>query len=85
MTLPLDKWGRYWTSPYYWCDEHHPWEKESGISDKLPVHFDVIKEFGFDKRGQKDIFMHVREALGIKKGTRITEEMAMRFFAKLSR
>jgi hypothetical protein len=43
----------------------------------------VIEKFPFDKGGQKGIFKQVREALGIKKGTRITEEMAKRFFANL--
>jgi hypothetical protein len=83
MTLPIDQAGRYWASPHYWCNDHGPWG-ESGISDKLPVHFDVIKQFRYDKSGQKDIFRQVREALRIKKGTRITEEMANCFFADLS-
>ena len=85
MTLPIDNRDRYRTSPDYWCDEHEPWEGESGMSGKLPVHFDLIEKFPFYEGGQKAIFMQVRKALGIKKGTRINEEMAKRFFAKLSR
>jgi hypothetical protein len=83
MTLPVDKKG-YLASPYYWCDDHGPWEKERGISEKLPIHFDVIEDFGFDKQGQREIFQEVRGALGIPKGTRITEDKAKRFFADLS-
>ena len=79
MTLPVDKKGRFWASAYYWCDEHEPWQV-SGISDKLPVHFDVIREFRFDEPGQLEIFRKVKGALGIRKGTRITEEMAINFF-----
>jgi hypothetical protein len=83
MTLPTDWKGRHLARPYYWCDGHEPWE-EDGVSDKLPVHFDVIKRFRFDKRGQKIIFRKVRSALGIQEGTRLTEEKAIRFFAHLS-
>jgi len=82
MTLPRFHRGGWLPRPYYWCDEHGPWET-SGISPKLPIHFDTIRAFR-DKWGQKKTHKRIRQALGIKKGTRITEEFALRFFAKLS-
>src|SRR5437867_10896433 len=27
VTFPVDKHGRYWSSAYWWCDRHEPWEK----------------------------------------------------------
>lgn len=81
MTLPMDYRGRYLPSPYYWCSKHEPWE-DSGISPKLPIDFDVIELFK-DKQDRKVIQRHVREVVGIKKGTKITEDFAHIFFVKL--
>jgi hypothetical protein len=78
LTLPVDKEGRYWTAPYYWCDHHEPWEKH-GISEKLPIHFDVITKF-VDKRSQHDVHVELRQVLGVPQGTRITEAFALEFF-----
>jgi len=81
ITLPWDKEGYYWTSAYFWCDKHEPWEK-SGISGPLPIHFDVIRKFP-RKYAQRSIFYKIREAIGVKKRTTITREFARQFFAKL--
>ncbi|MGA2630974.1 MAG: hypothetical protein ABSG54_12275 [Terriglobia bacterium] len=81
MTLPLYYRGGYLPRPYFWCDKHEPWE-ESGISGKLPIHFDVVKVLK-DKLGQKQIHRRIREAMGIPKGTKITEKFAKEFFANL--
>jgi hypothetical protein len=73
--------GGWVPDPYYWCDKHGPWESD-GISPKFPIHFDTIKAVT-DKRGQRTLHKHLREAIGITKGTRITEEFARCFFAQL--
>ena len=70
-----------WADAYYWCDVDGPWEK-SGISEKLPIRFDVIT-YGSDKLDRKTLFVSVREAIGIQKGKRITERFAMDFFKRL--
>lgn len=81
LTLPHSHPIGWLPQPYYWCDRHGPHETE-GISPKFPIHFDVIRVFR-DKWGQKEISRCVRHALGIKKGTRITERFARQFFANL--
>jgi hypothetical protein len=81
LTLARFYRGGWLPHPYYWCDKHRPSEPD-GISNKLPIHFDTIKALR-DKRGQRTIHKRLREALGISKGTRITEQFARRFFAKL--
>jgi hypothetical protein len=83
LTLPYSHGLGLLPQPYYWCDEYGPDEME-GISQKLRIHFDVIREFT-DKWGQKEIGKHVRHALGITKGTRITEDFAVGFFSTLRR
>ncbi len=82
MTLPIDNKGEYLALPYFWCDEHEPWEKLSGISEKRPIHFDILKPLR-NKRSQKAIHRCIREALGIKKRTRISEQYAREFFENL--
>lgn len=82
LTLPSFYRGGWLPRPYYWCDKHGPWETE-GISPKLPIHFDTIKAFS-DKGGQQKIHKKILRALGVKKGTRITEDFAHRFFAHLT-
>jgi hypothetical protein len=82
LTLPYSYPEGLLPQPYYWCDRHGPHETE-GIGPKLPIHFDTIKAFR-DNWGQKEISKCIRQALGIKKGTRITEQFAKRFFANLS-
>lgn len=81
LTLPRYYRGGWLPNPYYWCDKHGPWETD-GISPKLPIHFDTIKALS-DKRGQRELHKRLREVLGVTKGTRVTEEYARRFFAKL--
>ena len=81
LTLPYSYPLGWLPQPYYWCDSHGPGETE-GISQKFRIHFDVIPVVK-DKWGQKEISKCVRQALGIKKGTRITETFAKRFFANL--
>jgi hypothetical protein len=84
VTLPMDTKMHYLASPYYWCDDHGPWEENPRISNKHPIHFNLIKLFAHNKVGQKAIFKDIKEALGIKRGTRITEEMATSFFDDLA-
>jgi hypothetical protein len=81
LTLPYSYGLDLLPQPYYWCDRHGPHET-GGISQKLRIHFDVIRAFK-DKWGQKEIGKCVRHALGIKKGTRITKGFAIWLFARL--
>lgn len=81
LTLPHSYPVGWLPQPYYWCDEHGPHETD-GISPKFPIHFDVIRVFR-DKWSQKEISKCLRYALGIKKGTRITERFATQWFANL--
>jgi hypothetical protein len=81
MTFPIGKDGYFWRGPYYWCNRHEPW-RESKVSPKVRVHFDAMRHFR--TAGDKDaVFISVRRALGIKKGTKITQEFAHRYFSKL--
>jgi len=81
MTFPIDKEGCERPAPYYWCDKHDPWER-SGISEKYPIHFDVIRLMN-TKYEKKSIFEQIKIVIGIVKGTRITREFARKFFAEL--
>jgi hypothetical protein len=81
LTLPHSYPVGWLPEPYYWCDEHGPHETD-GISQKFPIHFDVIRVFR-DKWGRKEISKCVRHALGVQKGTRITGRFAAQFFANL--
>jgi hypothetical protein len=81
MTFPIAKNGDWGRGAYYWCKQHDPW-RESRISEKVRVHFDAMENFKTD--GDKhSVFFEVRRALGIKKGAKITEEFAYRFFSEL--
>jgi len=82
LTLPHSYPVGWLPQPYYWCDRHGPHETE-GISPKFRIHFDVIRVFR-DKWGQNETSKCIRQALGIKKGTRITATFAKQFFANLS-
>jgi hypothetical protein len=62
-------------NPYYWCDKHEPQETE-GISEKMRIHFDVIRELK-NKGAQKEMGALIRHALRIPEGCRITEEFAI--------
>jgi len=73
----------------YWCDRHDPsqypeWEEDE--RPVMPLQFNALREPGYgDKNSQKAIHLAVLEGLGIeKKPSRITEEFARRYFAKLS-
>jgi hypothetical protein len=81
MTLPIDKYGCFHPTPYFWCDEHEPSETR-GISPKYPIHFDAISRMK-TKGDRESIFSRLKSVLGIKPGTRISAVFAERFFAKL--
>lgn len=82
MTLPASPKYGILPRPYWWCDKHDPWET-TGITPKIPIHFDIIRRFN-DKGGQRLVFRKVKNALGFKTGARITEKGARKFFANLS-
>lgn len=81
MTFPIGKDGYFWRGAYYWCNRREPWQ-DFKISPKVRVHFDAMQYFR--TAGDKDaVFISVRQALGIKKGTKISQEFAHRYFSKL--
>jgi len=81
MTLEEAVGGGYMPSPFMWCDKHGPADPDFE-SQKMKIEFDAMSLF--KTLHQKGIFCRrIREALGIDKGTRITEDFAHRFFAKL--
>lgn len=82
MTFEEDLRNRYLPRPSYWCNKCKPAD-DYGISGKIPIHFDAMKYFP-EKWGKRQIHKDIREALGIKKGTRITETFAKNFFATLT-
>lgn len=81
MTLPLDPEGWNRPRPYYWCDQHEPWER-GGVGPKQPVHFDAIRQMRA-KHNKEIIFRKLKIALGIPAGAAITEHFARDFFARL--
>lgn len=81
MTFEEATGGGYLPFATMWCSKHVP--SDDFISQEVPIHFDAISMF--ETRGEKRIACRrIREALGIKKGARITEAFARCFFAKLS-
>ena len=76
MTFPVER-GTYWNGAYWWCDRDKPFEKR-GISGKMPIHFDAIRRFT-GKKYQALAHKEIREAF-VKKGVRINEEFALKFF-----
>jgi hypothetical protein len=75
LTLAHSYGSDWFAEPYYWCDKHEPHETE-GISEKMPIHFDIIRVFR-NKGTQKEIGSRIRHALGIKKNRQITEDFAL--------
>ncbi len=68
-------------SPFMLCDKHGPGDADFE-SQKMPIEFDTLSLF--KTLHEKRIFCRrIREALGIEKGTRITEEFASEFFSKI--
>jgi hypothetical protein len=92
MSLAED-WHEHYLRPgtLFWCYKHGPSrsseDDEADDSPKMPLHFDALKEPAYgDPKSQKVIHLAVLEGLGIdKKPTRIREDFARRYFAKLSR
>jgi hypothetical protein len=69
-------------SPYLWCDRHGPAD-DYGMSQKVSIEFDSMNMFS--TRSERRIFCReVIAAWGVRKGTRITESFAHRFFMALS-
>lgn len=60
----------------FWCQLHCPPE------DRLPINFDITELC--TGAAEKEVCENIKQALGIMRGTLITEAFARTFFAKLS-
>jgi hypothetical protein len=82
MTFEQATGGGYLPYPFWWCRKHGP-DDPDFESEKMPIDFAAMDLFRTVH--EKRIFCrHIRKALGIKKGTRISETFAHRFFAHLA-
>src|SRR5580704_17143683 len=68
-------------SPEFWCERHGPGDPDFD-TPKMPISIREI--WRFNTKGDRRRFAkYIRYALGIPKGTRITEEFANRWFADI--
>jgi len=79
MNLERTDDGGWSPLPSFWCKEHGP--EPDFLPLRLKIGFNALRVFK-RKGDRKRLAKQIREALGIRKGTRITEEFSRLFFQR---